>query len=70
MFQFNIQLSKTLYALGYIPNEAKRLLRLISEALGEVEGTLIGAGEVGAGLVGEVADSIVARTDEIEAVLG
>jgi hypothetical protein len=70
MRQHTIQLSKTLYALGYIPSEAKRLLRLINTALGEVEGALIGVGDIGKGLVGEVADSIIARTDEIEAVLG
>jgi hypothetical protein len=70
MRQHTIQLSKTLHALGYIPSEAKRLLRLINTALGEVEGALIGVGDIGEGLVGEVADSIIARTDEIEAVLG
>ena len=70
MRQHTVQLSKTLTALGYVPNEAKRLLRLINAALGEVEGALIGSGAVGAGLVSEVAESIAARTNEIEAVLG
>jgi hypothetical protein len=69
MRQHTIQLSKTLSALGFLPNEAKRLLRLINAALGEVEGELIGAGDIGEGLVGEVADIISARTDEIEDAL-
>jgi hypothetical protein len=35
-----------------------------------VEGALIGVGDIVKGLVGEVADSSIALTDEIEAVLG
>ena len=70
MRQHTVQVSKTLSSLGYLPNESKRLLRLINEALAEVEGTLIGAGDIGESMVVEVAGRIDARTDEIETVLG
>ena len=42
MRQHTIQIDKTLAALGLLPIEAGRLLRLIYAALGEVEGLLIG----------------------------
>jgi hypothetical protein len=64
-----VQIEKTLESIGHSPNEAKRLLRLIYAALAEVEGTTIGAWEVGAELRREVADNLAARISEIADIL-
>ncbi len=69
MRQHTVQADKTLASTGHGPNEAKRLLRLIYAALAEVEGTTIGAWEVGARLRGEVAEVIVGRAEEISGIL-
>ncbi len=41
--QHTVQAEQTLAAIGHTPNEARRLLRLVFNALAEVEGLLIGA---------------------------
>jgi hypothetical protein len=67
--QHTIQVDKTLAALGHAPTEARRLLRLIYAALAEVEGVLIGAAGMDDELQRHAAASIVARTEEIAAIL-
>ncbi len=67
--QHTIQVDKTLAGIGYSPNEAKRLLRLIYAALAEVEGATIGAWEIGSALVSDAAKTIAARADEIASLL-
>ena len=67
--QHTIQVDKTLEALGHAPTEARRLLRLIYAALAEVEGALIGAAGLGDELQRQAAASIVARSEEIAAIL-
>ena len=67
--QHIVQIDKTLADIGRPPNEAKRLLRLIYAALAEVEGTTIGAWEVGAELRDELAEVIAARASEIADIL-
>jgi hypothetical protein len=69
MRQHTIQIDKTLLRIGYNPNEAKRLLRLLYAAVADCEGRLIGAREVGADLRDAVVDSIRQRVDEIAAIL-
>jgi len=66
--QHTIQAEKTLDALGYQPNEAKRLLRIIYRALAEAEGGAIGAWDVGAEQRRAIAAGIAARADEITSV--
>jgi hypothetical protein len=65
MRQHTIQCEKTMEMLGHPANEAKRLLRLIYNALAEVEATIIGAPEVGWDLRQATAETIAARVDEI-----
>jgi hypothetical protein len=67
--QHIVQIEKTCAGIGRPPSEAERLLRLIFSALAEVEGTAIGAWEVGAGWRDEVAGVISARADEIAELL-
>lgn len=43
MRQHTIQIEKTLHAISSPPNEARRLLRLLSTALAEVDAALLGA---------------------------
>jgi hypothetical protein len=41
--QHTIQADKTMAAIGHAPSEAERLARLLYQALGDVEGALIGS---------------------------
>jgi hypothetical protein len=59
--QHTIQAEKTLAALGHGPNEARRLLRLIFNALAEVEGSQIGMPELGQAECDLVAQDIASR---------
>jgi len=67
--QHVVQIDKTLETIGHSPNEAQRLLRLIYAALGEAEGTTIGAWEVGTEFRREAANEIAARASEIAGIL-
>ncbi len=67
--QHTIQVEKTLAAIGAAPNEAKRLLRLIYQALAEVENTTLGAAELGADQRHTVAQAILSRAEEVAAVV-
>lgn len=69
MRQHTIQIEKTLQAIGHVPNESQRLLRLIYAALGQVEGALIGAGNNYQDLLSETALRIAERTIEIRDIL-
>ena len=69
MRQHTIQIEKTLQAIGHVPNESQRLMRLIYSALAEVEGVLLGAGNVYEDILGEVGAQIEARNLEIESVI-
>ncbi len=70
MRQHTIQIDKTLAALGLLPTETRRLLRLIYAALAEVEGTLIGIDPETLPELGEVAWKIDARLMEMERAVG
>jgi hypothetical protein len=63
--QHAVQAEKTLAAIGYAPNEAKRLLRLVYNALAEVEGITIGVKELGLEQQLEATAMIDARAAEI-----
>lgn len=67
--QHTIQAEKTLAWLGRAPGEARRLLRLIYNALAEAEAAIIGAEEVGLARRQEVAQGIVARAEEVAGVV-
>ena len=67
--QHTIQAQKTLDMLGLRPNEARLLLRLIYNALAEVEGALIGAEETGQEELRALAEGIRARTEEVRRAL-
>lgn len=67
--QHTIQLQKTLDALGHRPNEARRLLRLIFNALAEVEGIQIGMPELGEIECDQVAQQITSRQAELLAAV-
>ena len=69
MRQHIVQSEKTLAGIGRSPNEARRLLRLIYAALAEVEGTTIGAGQVGVGLRREAAEALAVRASEVASIL-
>ena len=69
MRQHTIQAEKSLQSLGYVPNEAKRLLRLLYTALAEINGTLVGAPRFGESELVDLAMRIEARTSEIESIL-
>ena len=60
--QHTIQAEKTMAQIGHPLNEAKQLLRLIYQALAEVETVLIGAPQLGRELQDELAQTILART--------
>jgi uncharacterized protein len=62
--QHTIQAEKTLAAIGCAPNEARRLLRLIFNALAEVEAVGLGAGEPGREQREELANAITTRAGE------
>ena len=68
--QHTVQAEKTLAALGHAPNEALRLLRLVYNALAEVEGILIGAWDFGYVQQSQLAASIMKRAEEVAAVSG
>lgn len=63
--QHIVQAEKTLVALDRSPTEARSLSRLIYSALGELEGTLIGAWETGLERRQYLAAEIAKRTGEI-----
>jgi uncharacterized protein YfiM (DUF2279 family) len=67
--QHTVQIDKTLIALGRAPSEAQQLLRLIYAALGEAEGTGIGALGIAAELSTSVAQFISAKAVELAAIL-
>ena len=66
--QHTVQIDKARQALGQVPSEAQRLLRLIYAALAETNGALIGAGETGADSRLELAKSLHARAGELTAI--
>jgi hypothetical protein len=66
--QHTIQVEKTLGLLGLYSNEAKRLLRLIYNALADVEGAVVGAPEYGLEPRAALAEKITFRAGEIEAL--
>jgi len=68
--QHTVQIEKTLVDLGYLPNESKRLLRLIYAALAGVEGALLGVPEISCHKIELLAKKITARTEEIRSILG
>jgi hypothetical protein len=69
MRQHIVQIDKTLVGIGRAPTEAGRLLRIVYAALAEVEGVIVGAADVGAGLRSSAAAVISERADEIAGVL-
>jgi hypothetical protein len=69
MRQHTVQIEKILHKIGYVPGEARRLLRLIYAALAEIDGTLIGAPGFGETEMAQLAGGIEARTSEIEGIL-
>jgi uncharacterized damage-inducible protein DinB len=69
MRQHTIQVQKTLDMLGRRPNEARRLLRLIYNALAKVEAARLGDGEIGEKEYQALAAQITVRTSEIRLVL-
>jgi hypothetical protein len=69
MSQHTIQIEKTLQAIGYVPTESQRLLRLVYAALGQVNGALIGTGIDYQDLLSESVARIDERTAEIGNIL-
>jgi len=67
--QHTIQAEKTLVAIGLGPGEPRRLLRMVYNALAEVEGMQIGAPEVGIESSQALAEEITTLTREIEELL-
>ncbi len=67
--QHTIQAEKTLHALGLYPTEAMRLLRLIFNALAEVEGMRIGADGIGEEECRALAEGIEKRGEEVAAAI-
>ena len=67
--QHTIQAEKTLERLALQPNEAKRLLRLVYNALAEVEAAAMGAPEFGLQRRQALAETIANRADEIEVLV-
>lgn len=63
--QHTIQAEKTLAMIGRPPNESKRLLRLIYNALAEVENMTIGAADIGLEQQQTLAETICTRADEV-----
>jgi hypothetical protein len=63
--QHTIHVEKILAALGRASTEAKRLLQVVYNALGEAEGNLIGAPNVGVDQRRELAATITARASEL-----
>lgn len=67
--QHTIQVEKTIAAIGSAPSEARRLLRLVYNALAEVEGGLIGAWDYGPQRQHDLVSVISARSDKIETIV-
>jgi DinB superfamily len=67
--QHTIQMDKALVSLGLAIGEARRLVRMVYSSLAEVQGWLIGAGELGSNACADLAAEIDLRTDEIEGTL-
>lgn len=67
--QHTIQVEKTLVAVRGAPNEARRLLRLVYNALAEVEGAIIGAPELGAAECAATAVTLRERTYDVVAAV-
>lgn len=68
--QHTVQVQKTLDSLGHVSSEARRLLRLIYEALAQVEGLTIGAWELGRDRRQQLAAAITGRAGEIVGAVG
>jgi hypothetical protein len=66
--QHTVQIEKTLDALGHLPSEARRLLRLVYAALSDVDSIIIGDWGVGKVQRRELAGKISVRADEIAAI--
>lgn len=69
MRQHTIQIDKTLAAIGLVPTEARRLIRMLYSALAEVDGSLIGANETLKEERNELANALTARTAELKDIL-
>jgi hypothetical protein len=67
--QHTVQIEKTLEALIGPPSEAKRLLRLIYNALADADATMIGDWGLGKDQRREVAAMIAQRADEISEIV-
>jgi hypothetical protein len=67
--QHTVQIDKTLFAIGQVPSESKRLLRKIYAALAEVEGILIGTEKMDDTAILVTASSISERVKEIRKLL-
>lgn len=67
--QHTIQAEKTLAAIGHPANEARQLLRLIYQALAEVEAATFGAPDLGVAERQALAELITARADSVTAVI-
>jgi hypothetical protein len=65
--QHTVQVEKALEALGLGPGEARRLLRLIYAALGEAEGQVLGAADLGAAACLAAAGAIHQRAGSVAA---
>ncbi len=62
--QHTIQAEKTMARIGHPPSESKQLLRLIFQALAEVEAARIGAPQLGEAILDELAQAILTRAAE------
>ena len=67
--QHTIQAEKTLAAIGKPPTEATRLLRLVYNALAEVEGWQLGAPDLLTAETQALAQRIAARATEVESLI-
>lgn len=67
--QHAIQIDKTLTAIGCAPGEIQRLHHLIYNALGDVEGALLGAQDIAAAESATAAQIISARAISIQAAI-
>ncbi|MCB9419869.1 MAG: ankyrin repeat domain-containing protein [Ardenticatenaceae bacterium] len=67
--QHTIQAEKTLAAIGHAPTEARQLLRLVYNALADVEVAAFGAPELGLAEQQALAEVIVQRADDVTAVI-
>lgn len=67
--QHTIQIDKTLEAIGVATTEGKRLVRMLYSALAEVDGALIGAENILPQERLDLANAIIARTQELTKTL-